>query len=333
MKLVTSASVKGRRNALRPNALIVSLRQVACSRVAGDELGLAGGVAQDLGGDLLGRGQVPVPGDVGEAAGGVVGDEVHDVGPGRDAEQLIDHGRVLDPCQPRNLTRYRYAGRARRYHEPTSAAARPDRAGRSSRARGSGNAAVDPEPPSCLHLRCRCSRPGRLTARPKDSCEWSAYLHLVLPFCWRHSDSCWVRAAHNGNLRSESATLCPTDATPLRYRLTLFQIIFLVGVEIRARREWECPVVGKPRRLRDCLPVRVRLCEGPQLTPGRRQETLAPPGSRISAERRPRPPRRSARAGRRRLSLPWPAAPAARARPSSPRSRAGSRSDRCRSAC
>ena len=39
-------------------------------------------------------------------------------------------------------------------------------------------------------------------------------MHLVLPFCWRHSDSGWVRAAHNGNLRSESATLCPTDAAP-----------------------------------------------------------------------------------------------------------------------
>ncbi len=116
------------------------------SRVAGDELGLAGGVAQDLGGNLLGCGQVAVPGDIGEAAGGVVGDEVHDVGPGRDAEQLIDHGRVLEPCQPRNLTRYRYAGRARRYHQPTTGAARPDRAGRSGRARDSGKP-VDPELP------------------------------------------------------------------------------------------------------------------------------------------------------------------------------------------
>ena len=202
------------------------------SRVAGDELGLVGGVAHDLGGNLLGCGQVPVPGDIGEAAGGVVGDEVHDVGPGRDADQLIDHGRVLGPCQPRNLTRYRDSGRARRYHQPTTGAARPDRAGRS-RARGSGSAGD-------RHPRCRCSRPGRPTARPKDSCEWSASFASHPALLLEAQRSGRVRAAHNGNLRSESATLCPTDATLLRYRLTLFQIIFCRRRDPRER-EWECP--------------------------------------------------------------------------------------------
>ena len=46
-KLVTSASVSGRRNALRPKALMVSVKQVVRrGRIgAGDELGLVGALA------------------------------------------------------------------------------------------------------------------------------------------------------------------------------------------------------------------------------------------------------------------------------------------------